>query len=112
MGVETVAECEGGQKWSRPASPSLGVGGQSKGTGGLLQEEPEPQNIFLEGSLPMQSQLLVTDSKTQTLTLSAEDDPEPPVILSGKVTLSLISLDTVLPEDASPRAHPVSVSPF
>ncbi|KAL0279435.1 UNVERIFIED_CONTAM: hypothetical protein PYX00_000990 [Menopon gallinae] len=112
MGVETMAECEGGQKWSRPASPSLGVGGQSRGTGGLLQEDPEPQDIFLEGSLPTQSQLLVTDSKTQTLTLSAEDDREPPVILSGKVTLSLISLDTVLPEDTSPRAHPVSVSPF
>ncbi|KAL0279430.1 UNVERIFIED_CONTAM: hypothetical protein PYX00_000990 [Menopon gallinae] len=106
MGVETMAECEGGQKWSRPASPSLGVGGQSRGTGGLLQEDPEPQDIFLEGSLPTQSQLLVTDSKTQTLTLSAEDDREPPVILSGKVTLSLISLDTVLPEDTSPRAHP------
>lgn len=108
MGVETVAECEGGHKWSRPATPNLGVGGHSRSTTPIPPpHSPEPQNIFLEGSLPMQSQLIVTDSETQALTLPTEDDPEPPVILSGKMTLSLISLDAVLPEDGIHRAQPV-----
>lgn len=108
IGVETVAECEGGLKWSRPATPNLGVGGHSRSTTPIPPaRSPEPQNIFLEGSLPLQSQLIVTESETQALTVQTEDDPEPPVILSGKMTLSLISLDSVLPDAGAQHAQPV-----
>ncbi|XP_034650391.1 resistance to inhibitors of cholinesterase protein 3 isoform X11 [Drosophila subobscura] len=58
---------------------------------------PEPQSIYLEGALAHDSQILVTDAQTKReevydaeLNGSAE---EPAVILSSKMTLSLINLD-------------------
>ncbi|CAG9838318.1 unnamed protein product [Diabrotica balteata] len=50
------------------------------------------QEIFLEGSLPPQSHLLVTDSATEAQKVDAEEDPA--VVLAGKMTLSVISLDS------------------
>lgn len=105
VGLELMAECEGGKKWSRPATPNLGVGTHSRPSTPLPFENPEPQNIFLEGALPQQSQLLVSDSKTRALTPQDTSESDPPVILSSKMTLSLISLDAPLPEDARADLH-------
>lgn len=49
------------------------------------------QEIFLEGALPAQSQLLVSESAIEPQ-LSVGEDPA--VILSGKMTLSVISVDS------------------
>lgn len=57
------------------------------------REKTPPVPIYLEGALPPQCELLVTDSETQEQ--KAEESPEAPVILSGKMTLSLISLDQI-----------------
>lgn len=57
------------------------------------KEKTPPISIYLEGALPPQCELLVTDSKTQEL--QEEETVEVPVVLSGKMTLSLISLDQV-----------------
>ena len=95
-----IAKCEGGQKWSRPATPNLGVGSHNKPSTPIQPpQDPEPQNIFLEGALPQQSQLLVSDSKTQALTIENDDDLDSPVILSSKMTLSLISLDSPVEDE-------------
>ncbi|CAG9860025.1 unnamed protein product [Phyllotreta striolata] len=88
LGMETTASCEGGQKWTRPDSPILPAA--------HAPEPPEPaeppQEIFLEGSLPPQSHLLVTDSATEAQKPEHEEDPA--VVLAGKMTLSVISLDS------------------
>lgn len=57
------------------------------------REKTPPVPIYLEGALPPQCELLVTDSETQEQ--KAEESAEAPVILSGKMTLSLISLDQI-----------------
>lgn len=86
VGMEMTESLEGGQKWSRPPTP---VTPRSM-TPTIPQ--PEPQNIYLEGSLPSQSQLLVSQSEIEKLSQGSDESP---VILSGKVTLSLIGLDDV-----------------
>lgn len=84
-----TASCEGGQKWSRPNTPLMP-------TTPVPPPEPlpPPQSIYLEGALPAQSQLLVSESATETETEVVNSDPA--VVLSGKMTLSLISLDSLL----------------
>lgn len=57
------------------------------------REKTPPKPIYLEGALPSQCELLVTDSETQAE--KSEDDDDAPVVLSGKMTLSLISLDQI-----------------
>lgn len=57
------------------------------------REKTPPTPIYLEGALPPQCELLVTDSETQAE--KSEDDDDAPVVLSGKMTLSLISLDQI-----------------
>lgn len=59
----------------------------------LEREKTPPKPIYLEGALPSQCELLVTDSETQAE--KSEDDDDAPVVLSGKMTLSLISLDQI-----------------
>ncbi|XP_043506668.1 sodium/potassium/calcium exchanger 1-like isoform X4 [Frieseomelitta varia] len=84
MGMEMTASCEG--KGSRPTTPIIPIL-QSH----IEREKTPPKPIYLEGALPPQCELLVTDSETQAQ--KAEEDVEAPVVLSGKMTLSLISLD-------------------
>lgn len=111
MGLEMMAECEGGQKWNRPVTPNLGVGGHGRTTPPIPPpDSPEPQNIFLEGALPQQSQLLVSDSKTQAFTLSEDGEPEPPVILSSKMTLSLINVDPSLEDEREDQFRQVPLT--
>lgn len=58
---------------------------------------PAPESIYLEGSLPPKSQILVADSETHTEEVTDEElngsPDEPAVILSSKMTLSLINMD-------------------
>lgn len=88
MGVELTASCESGKKWSRPNTPLV------QSTPPPPQEKmPEPQNIYLEGTLPAKTKLLVSDSATETEVGEVND--EDAVILSGKMTLSLINLENI-----------------
>ncbi|GFG28319.1 hypothetical protein Cfor_00296, partial [Coptotermes formosanus] len=99
MGMEMTASCEGGQRWSRPSTPILAVSSHSRSGTPIPPLTPEPQSIYLEGALPSQSQLLVSESETQAVAVDPEDlgsDTDAPVVLSGKMTLSLISLDAAL----------------
>ncbi|XP_033221783.1 uncharacterized protein LOC117175986 isoform X3 [Belonocnema kinseyi] len=92
VGMEMTTSCEGGQKCSRPTTPTFPAHNSH-----IEREETPPVPIYLEGALPSQCELLVTDSKTQEV--KEEESVEAPVILSGKMTLSLISLDQIAPED-------------
>lgn len=99
LGMEITASCEGGQKWSgRPPTPVLlSHHEHSK----LVDDDmPEPQEIYLEGSLAHDSQILVSEAETkQEEVYDAElngSPEEPAVILSSKMTLSLINLDNIL----------------
>ncbi|EDV36497.1 uncharacterized protein Dana_GF11925, isoform A [Drosophila ananassae] len=94
LGMELTASCEGGQKWTgRPPTPVFRAPNEHS----KLENLPEPQSIYLEGALAHDSQILVADSQIKReevydseLNGSAE---EPAVILSSRMTLSLINLD-------------------
>ncbi|RLU25912.1 hypothetical protein DMN91_002074 [Ooceraea biroi] len=88
MGMEMTASCESGQKCSRPTTPIIPTPSSN-----VEREKTPPKPIYLEGALPPQCELLVTDSETQAE--KSEDDDDAPVVLSGKMTLSLISLDQI-----------------
>ncbi|KAG5891676.1 hypothetical protein JTB14_020094 [Gonioctena quinquepunctata] len=88
VGMETTASCEGGRRWSRPESPVLSSTNHQAASDPI---EP-PQEIYLEGALPPQSHLLVTDSATEAHNVNSDEDPA--VVLAGKMTLSVISLDS------------------
>ncbi|XP_044263312.1 uncharacterized protein LOC123010468 isoform X2 [Tribolium madens] len=87
LGMEMTASCEGGKKWSRPGSPVLPTPSPLPPP----EPAPPPQEIYLEGALPAQSQLLVADSAIEPEPSSGEN---PAVVLSGKMTLSVISPDS------------------
>lgn len=98
------------------------------------EPEPEPQSIFLEGALPHESQILVSDSHTTPEGVYDDDDvngnaDEPAVnyeiievkekqsiesdfgfqvILSSKMTLSLINLDPVNNENGGNASNGAS----
>ncbi|XP_017768528.1 PREDICTED: uncharacterized protein LOC108556776 isoform X2 [Nicrophorus vespilloides] len=94
VGMETRASCEGGQRWSSNQSVRSVLPTPPPP---LPRDAPEPpKEIFLEGALPAQSQLLVADAKIETQSSDSEDDPA--VVLAGKMTLSVISLDTAVDE--------------
>ncbi|XP_017960825.1 resistance to inhibitors of cholinesterase protein 3 isoform X19 [Drosophila navojoa] len=66
-------------------------------TSKLEENLPEPQSIYLEGALGHDSQILVADSQTKREEVYDSElngsSEEPAVILSSKMTLSLINLD-------------------
>ncbi|CAB0018082.1 unnamed protein product [Nesidiocoris tenuis] len=76
VGMELTERCEKQGKWSRPPTP------QSRPT--------TPQNFYITGPLSQKSKFLVSDSHTET---DPADDNA--IVLTGKVTLSLIGLDNV-----------------
>lgn len=117
MGMEMTASCESGQKCSRPTTPIIPTPRyllfallfylffySSYFLIDLLnmiiflflsnveREKTPPTSIYLEGALPPQCELLVTDSETQAEKSEDDDDA---VVLSGKMTLSVISLDQI-----------------
>ncbi|XP_036331090.1 uncharacterized protein LOC118742817 isoform X12 [Rhagoletis pomonella] len=121
LGMEVTASCEGGQKWTgRPPTPVF-FSHHEHSKDNDEDEMPEPQSIYLEGALAHESQILVTDSETKAeevydkeLNGSLE---EPAVVLSSKMTLSLINLDTnhenseeqKKPEVESPLADDIEI---
>lgn len=64
-----------------------------------LEDEPIPQSIYLQGALPHESQILVSDAETYAEEIVDDDldgtADDPAVVLSGKMTLSLINLDHI-----------------
>ncbi|XP_017838842.1 uncharacterized protein LOC108597046 isoform X9 [Drosophila busckii] len=95
LGMELTASCEGGHRWTgRPPTPVFRTHSDHSMLEDIL---PEPQSIYLEGALSHDSQILVADSQTRREEVyDAElngSSEEPAVILSSKMTLSLINLD-------------------
>ncbi|KAL5288141.1 hypothetical protein ACFFRR_008786 [Megaselia abdita] len=98
LGMELSASWgHNGSKWTgRPPTPIFA----SHFEHSKLDDEdmPAPESIYLEGSLPPKSQILVADSETHTEEVTDQElngsAEEPAVILSSKMTLSLINLDT------------------
>ncbi|XP_026279446.1 uncharacterized protein LOC113207204 isoform X6 [Frankliniella occidentalis] len=104
VNMETTASCEGGKPWtgSRPSTPTMPRSRPPSRPPTPLEREaatiPLPQDaqeIYLEGALPSQAQLLVAESETEAHKaapgeMELENSNDPPVILSGKMTLSLI----------------------
>lgn len=88
VGVEMTASNEDGSKWSRPTSPLVPPTPVVEKV-----PEPEPQSIFLEGTLPAKSQLLVSESATEKEV--TEDEDESAIVLSSKLTLSVINLENI-----------------
>ncbi|KAL7735669.1 hypothetical protein ACLKA6_002548 [Drosophila palustris] len=96
LGMELTASCEGGQRWTgRPPTPVYRAHSEHSNT--LEDNLPEPQSIYLEGALAHDSQILVADSQTKREEVYDSElngsSEEPAVILSSKMTLSLINLD-------------------
>ncbi|XP_021957526.1 uncharacterized protein LOC110853549 isoform X15 [Folsomia candida] len=95
LGIEETAEMESGEKWDdRTPTPTFRMA-----TPPVPHRAPSPPedipSIFLEGPLPMAGQqLMVSDSQVEMEGGDYGDDYEnntAPIILSGKVTLSVIS---------------------
>ncbi|XP_031620554.1 nucleomorphin isoform X4 [Contarinia nasturtii] len=111
LGLEMTASCENGKKWTRPPTPNL-ISSHSHHSSSESEPEPEPQSIYLEGALPHESQILVSDSKTTPEGVYNEDvngnSDEPAVILSSKMTLSLINLDPVNNENGGNASNGAS----
>lgn len=108
--MELTSTYEGGKKWdSKNQSPSSKTKQRvslrlfsifSKRNDNLIIfqdiiELVTPHEIFLEGTLPHKSQILVSDAEERLLEeeYSENEGDAPAVILSSKMTLSLISLD-------------------
>ncbi|XP_011494457.1 PREDICTED: uncharacterized protein LOC105359541 [Ceratosolen solmsi marchali] len=87
VNMEMTTSCEGGVKCSRPSTPII----MPHGNAAEEKEKTPPISIYLEGALPPQCDLLVTDSKIQEI--QEQENVEVPIVLSGKMTLSLINLD-------------------
>ncbi|KAH8355183.1 hypothetical protein KR093_007853 [Drosophila rubida] len=96
LGMELTASCEGGQRWTgRPPTPVYRA--YNEHSNKLEENLPEPQSIYLEGALAHDSQILVADSQTKREEVYDSElngsTEEPAVVLSSKMTLSLINFD-------------------
>lgn len=85
--MEVTSSCEGGKKWD----PANRIGPVAKPHPDELIETVEAQEIYLEGTLPNESQILVSDAEERVE--EGSNDEGAAIILSSKMTLSLISLD-------------------
>ncbi|XP_059614906.1 resistance to inhibitors of cholinesterase protein 3 isoform X6 [Phlebotomus argentipes] len=102
LGMEMTASCEGGHKWSgRPPTPNFTAQIRPHSPAEDAEDKPEPQSIFLEGALPHESQILVADAAVTEENVETEDEDEGAIVLSSKMTLSLISLDPPEVKDES-----------
>uniref|UniRef100_A0A182Q1C2 Resistance to inhibitors of cholinesterase protein 3 N-terminal domain-containing protein n=1 Tax=Anopheles farauti TaxID=69004 RepID=A0A182Q1C2_9DIPT len=97
MAMEVTAQRENGKRLSRPSTPLLPLGGHSE-TAHAPAEEHETRSIVLDGRLPHDSKILVSDAETAVEKMepeNSEEEDDAPVILSGKMTLSLINMDYI-----------------
>ncbi|XP_050096264.1 titin isoform X2 [Anopheles aquasalis] len=99
MAMEVTAQRENGKRLSRPMTPLLPMGHAETTTAGTAgTEEHETRSILLDGRLPHDSKILVADAETAVEKLepeNSEEEEDAPVILSGKMTLSLINMDFI-----------------
>ncbi|XP_067631655.1 resistance to inhibitors of cholinesterase protein 3 isoform X3 [Eurosta solidaginis] len=113
LGMEVTASCEGGQKWTgRSPTPVLFSHHEHSND---EEQMPEPQSIYLEGALSHESKILVADSEVKTEEVYDQElngsPEEPAVVLSSKMTLSLINLD-VNHEESDEQRKPEVESPL
>uniref|UniRef100_A0A182WMB7 Resistance to inhibitors of cholinesterase protein 3 N-terminal domain-containing protein n=1 Tax=Anopheles minimus TaxID=112268 RepID=A0A182WMB7_9DIPT len=97
MAMEVTAQRENGKRLSRPSTPLLPMGGHSDAAHAPTEEQ-ETRSIVLDGRLPHDSKILVSDAETAVEKLetdNSEEEDDAPVILSGKMTLSLINMDFI-----------------
>ncbi|XP_061503077.1 uncharacterized protein LOC1274740 isoform X9 [Anopheles gambiae] len=97
MAMEVTAQRENGKRLSRPSTPLLPMSGHSD-TANAPTEEQETRSIVLDGRLPHDSKILVSDAETAVEKMepeNSEEEDDAPVILSGKMTLSLINMDFI-----------------
>ncbi|XP_052894602.1 mucin-17 [Anopheles moucheti] len=97
MAMEVTAQRENGKRLSRPSTPLLPMGGHSDAANAPTEEQ-ETRSIVLDGRLPHDSKILVSDAETAVEKLepdNSEEEDDAPVILSGKMTLSLINMDFI-----------------
>ncbi|EAA09365.5 AGAP005057-PA [Anopheles gambiae str. PEST] len=97
MAMEVTAQRENGKRLSRPSTPLLPMSGHSD-TANPPTEEQETRSIVLDGRLPHDSKILVSDAETAVEKMepeNSEEEDDAPVILSGKMTLSLINMDFI-----------------
>uniref|UniRef100_A0A182NLX1 Resistance to inhibitors of cholinesterase protein 3 N-terminal domain-containing protein n=1 Tax=Anopheles dirus TaxID=7168 RepID=A0A182NLX1_9DIPT len=97
MAMEVTAQRENGKRLSRPSTPLLPLGGHPD-TAIAPAEEQETRSIVLDGRLPHDSKILVSDAATAVEKMepeNSEEEDDAPVILSGKMTLSLINMDYI-----------------
>ncbi|XP_052872861.1 mucin-5AC [Anopheles cruzii] len=97
MAMEVTAQRENGKRLSRPTTPLLPMG-HPEPAAAAVAEAHETRSIVLDGRLPHDSKILVADSETAVEKLDPENSDEEedaPVILSGKMTLSLINMDYI-----------------
>uniref|UniRef100_A0A182NZQ6 Uncharacterized protein n=1 Tax=Anopheles epiroticus TaxID=199890 RepID=A0A182NZQ6_9DIPT len=127
MAMEVTAQRENGKRLSRPTTPLLPMSGHSDGATIAPTEEHETRSIVLDGRLPHDSKILVSDAETAVEKLepeNSEEEDDAPVILSGKMTLSLINMDfiekdatgtvavgEIVTELHKPQAEPTTTSP-
>ncbi|ETN58124.1 hypothetical protein AND_010307 [Anopheles darlingi] len=99
MAMEVTAQRENGKRLSRPTTPLLPMGHPETTPAGTADaEEHETRSILLDGRLPHDSKILVADAETAVEKLepeNSEEEEDAPVILSGKMTLSLINMDFI-----------------
>ncbi|XP_050076105.1 mucin-17-like [Anopheles maculipalpis] len=98
MAMEVTAQRENGKRLSRPSTPLLPMAGHSETANAPPTEEQETRSIVLDGRLPHDSKILVSDAETAVEKLepeNSEEEDDAPVILSGKMTLSLINMDFI-----------------
>uniref|UniRef100_A0AAG5D9Q5 Resistance to inhibitors of cholinesterase protein 3 N-terminal domain-containing protein n=1 Tax=Anopheles atroparvus TaxID=41427 RepID=A0AAG5D9Q5_ANOAO len=96
MAMEMTAQRENGKRLSRPTTPLLPMG-HPEGASATV-EEKETRSIMLDGRLPHDSKILVAESETAVEKMepeNSEEEDDAPVILSGKMTLSLINMDFI-----------------
>ncbi|XP_041772909.1 uncharacterized protein LOC121594070 isoform X1 [Anopheles merus] len=97
MAMEVTAQRENGKRLSRPSTPLLPMSGHSD-TANAPTDEQETRSIVLDGRLPHDSKILVSDAETAVEKMepeNSEEEDDAPVILSGKMTLSLINMDFI-----------------
>ncbi|XP_072162317.1 uncharacterized protein [Bemisia tabaci] len=90
VNIEMTESLTGGNRWSDSLTPRNRSPSPIPMTNPPV---PEPIEIYLTGSVPTESKLLVSQSETHPIPHSPDDSNSDSVVLASKVTLSLIGID-------------------
>ena len=98
VGMDVMAAMEDGRKMAAELLPRLDKPSKTENADPLVQE-PIP-SVFLDASIPAESHLVVSEAEcraeavpVEQLDLDAAEYESSPVVLSGKMTLSVIGVD-------------------